>query len=224
MSLPRPSDHADRLGQRIRAIVAKASPRRLFVSSVSSGLVVLREADGTVIDEGVAYIGVVPPQVGDAVLVVPLPGSGSRHAAGSRVALGPIFRGASDGALVVQPNTQSFADAPSTSSTSSYADAATFAVFLPPGIWTVDADGGLALIHSAGLVSDLRLDIDGTPGPSRRTQNLSATVYGGWEAHQTLTGVAGNRSVNVKVSYKSFNAGSTSAANPTVLVIARRVV
>lgn len=224
LPLPRPGDHAGKQAEAVRRTVARAAPRLLYVSAVASGLVTLMEADGTVIDEPIAWAGIQPPQAGDAVVALTIPGRGGRDAAATRVALGPVNRTPSAGGLVVQPFAQSTADVPSTTSTSAYVDAAAFSLFLPPGFWTLDATGGLALIHSIGGVADYRLTIDGTAGPARFTRALDATRYSRWEAHQTRTGVAGNRNVTVAVSYKGSTAGTTSGANPTAFVVARRMI
>lgn len=221
--LPRAADRAAKEADAVASRIAKAAPRLLYVSSFDGTLATLKEADGTVIDEPIAWAGVLPPQAGDAVVALTIPGRGSRDAAGTRVAFGPVNRTPGAVGFESQPFCQSTADAGSTTSTSTYVTAATFSLFLPPGVWTVDVMGGISLTHSAGGQADYRIDIDGAAGFSRRTRNLSATVYSRYEANQTRTGVAGNRSINVEVKYKGTDAGTTSAANPSANVMARRI-
>jgi hypothetical protein len=87
--LPDPAVHAHRQRAAIARLVLPAAARLLVVDSVSGNLAVLREADGTVIDEEVAVAGarVFP---GDRVVRLPIPGRGDRDAAGSFVVVGPV--------------------------------------------------------------------------------------------------------------------------------------
>lgn len=87
-SLPSPNGHAARQREAIARLVLPAAGRLLWVDSLAGPLAVLREADGTVIDEEVAVVGAV--RVGDLVLRLPVPGRGDRDAAGSYVAVGPV--------------------------------------------------------------------------------------------------------------------------------------
>jgi len=53
-------------------------------------MVILQEADGTLIDEAVPWIGAFEPLPGDKVIRLTVPGRGSKHAANAYVALGPV--------------------------------------------------------------------------------------------------------------------------------------
>jgi len=89
-ALPDPSAHAQKQRDAIVALVEPTNAELLYVQSVGSGTVVLRRLDGSVIDEDVALLAAARVQAGDQVARLPLPGSGSRDAQGSHVALGPI--------------------------------------------------------------------------------------------------------------------------------------
>jgi hypothetical protein len=212
MPLPRPTDHAERLGAALARRLAKLAPRRLFVDSVASGLVTLEEADGTLIDEPIAWISAVPLVPGDAVLVVPVPGTGDKHAAGSRVAIGPIRRTDLPSAIpdtpVVGVAAQNASDTASTTNTSTYVDALVVNQVLPAGVW------------AAGAV-DVRTEIGGV-GQTAVTQSV---VSAGFDRVVTAGGraaVAGGGSVAIKVQYKGNAAGTSTCDQPGMIFVATR--
>jgi hypothetical protein len=218
MPLPNPADLHRKQLERNREMAADVAPRLLYVDSVTSGLVTLREADGTVIGEDVAWIGSVSPQAGDAVVAIQIPGRGHKHARGSRVALGPVNRSGVAG-IVEREASASVSITPSNSVTSSYEDAITLSIPLGAGTWDVTAIGDLALIHSAGTKCDIRIVVAGNQ-TERQTQNLHASIYSRWGVSRRETGLTGGGSVTVTLQYRPFNTGTAGAANPMLHVIA----
>jgi hypothetical protein len=221
-SLPRPTDKTRRDADAIRDIAASTAPRLLYVSSVASGLVVLKEADGTIISESIAYIGTIPPQVGDSVVRIAIPGRGDKHAKGSYVAVGPINRVSGAVGIIERTASATNSATASTSSTSTYSVAITLSITLPPGTWEISAHGTIALIHSASGKADVEITIDGT-AVSRQTPNLSSSVYGRFGSAQRLTGIAGNRTITITVEFKSFGTGTTTCAQPIISARAMRI-
>jgi hypothetical protein len=225
MPLPRPTDHAERLGAALARRLAKLAPRRLFVDSVASGLVTLEEADGTLIDEPIAWISAVPLVPGDAVLVVPVPGTGDKHAAGSRVAIGPIRRTDLPSAIpdtpVVGVAAQNASDTASTTNTSTYVDALVVNQVLPAGVWTVQVYASAFMRHSAAGAVDVRTEIGGV-GQTAVTQSV---VSAGFDRVVTAGGraaVAGGGSVAIKVQYKGNAAGTSTCDQPGMIFVATR--
>jgi hypothetical protein len=221
MRLPLPADTAQRTGTRVREIAAEMAPRLLFVSAFASGLVTLMEADGSVIDEPVAWIGANPPQTGDAVLALMVPGRGHRHASGTRVAIGPVNRVSGAGGIVEREASATNSTTASTSSTSTYSDCITLSLPLGPGTWEITAMGDVAMIHSGATKADCQVVIDGV-ATSRQTPNLSTTVYGRFGASRRSTSVAGDRSITIAVQAKPFNAGTLTMAQPLLRATAIR--
>lgn len=88
-SLPDPRAHARRQRDATSRQIVPQAARLLYVDSVATdGTAVLREADGTVIEEDVAVVGG-RLAAGDRVVRLVLPGTGRRGAAPSYLALGP---------------------------------------------------------------------------------------------------------------------------------------
>lgn len=110
----------------------------------------------------------------------------------------------------------------STASTTVYTAYLTRAVTLPAGTWTVQANGWISLVHSASLKSTIRVQVDGTGGTARVTQNLSSTAYSMWTAVAGKTGVAGGGSINVMLDFHSSGVGTTTAANGSLWITAVR--
>ena len=119
---------------------------------------------------------------------------------------------------VVGSLAQSASDAANTASTVTYSDAATLALTLPTGTWSVTAVGGLSLLNLGGN-SDLRIDINGTAGAA---QTLDATIEEMFVDNAVVAGISGGGSINIKVQFKSNAAGTTNARNPWLMVIATR--
>lgn len=114
---------------------------------------------------------------------------------------------------------QSTSDAASTTSTVNYSTAMTLSVPLPTGTWTVTATGGLQLIHSAGGNVNFQINVDGQAG-TERTLSANASVHQSFVTNNEQTGRTGT--INVTVRFKSNAAGTTTARNPWLYVVARR--
>jgi hypothetical protein len=225
MPLPRPTDHAERLGAALARRLAKLAPRRLFVDSVSSGLIVLEEADGTLIDEPIAWISAVPLVPGDAVVRLTLPGSGDRHAAPSHVAIGPIRRTDLPSAIsdtpIVGVAAQNAADTASTTSTSVYSDALVVNQALPAGTWTIQVYGSIFMRHSAAGAVDVRTEIGGV-GQTEITQSVVSAGFDRVAVAGGRAGVAGGGTVAIKLQYRANAAGTATADQPGMIFLATR--
>lgn len=109
----------------------------------------------------------------------------------------------------------------STTDTVNYQEALTGDITLTAGTWTISAMGGSNLKHSASGEVNLVIEIDGVIDVAR-TVNLASAEYLWIIDEHEATGIAGNQDVTVRVLYKSSDAGTTSARNPALLVIAKR--
>jgi hypothetical protein len=174
--LPRPADVAARREDAVRGILAGAANRLLYVSAYAGGLVTLREADGTVIDEPIAWVGHLPPQVGDAAIRLAVAGRGGRDAAPSSVALGPIHKADDGPGIVEREGSATNGATPANASTSTYVIEQTVLIPLGPGTWEVVATGDLLLTHTASGQADVQVVIDGV-ATSRQSPALSTAVY-----------------------------------------------
>lgn len=105
-----------------------------------------------------------------------------------------------------------------TSSTVTYAVAADYTITLPAGTWKVHAIGGLSLIHSASGTALMRVSVDGQDSTARSIASLSSTVYGAAIDEDDKAGLTG--SPHIYVHFRSSTAGTTTARNPFLLVIA----
>jgi len=114
---------------------------------------------------------------------------------------------------------QSTSDAASTTSTVNYSTAMTLSCALGEGTWTVRSVASVQLIHSAGGNVNWQTNIDGVAG-TERTLQANASAYATFLTTNEVTGRTGT--INVTVRFKSSAAGTTSARNPMLLVIATR--
>jgi hypothetical protein len=111
----------------------------------------------------------------------------------------------------------------STTDTGVYSVAMTESLTLPAGTWVVQAWGWLGCLHSANNRVLVGIDIDGTVSGAVSPSAPSASP-----SHRTVAtenrvaGLAGSRSIDVKVVFRSTDAGTTSANQPSLLVIAWR--
>jgi hypothetical protein len=127
--------------------------------------------------------------------------------------------GSSFNSPLVQTEAQSASDAASTTSTVNYSVGMSADIALPTGTWSLHVQGGLAMQHSAGSTVNMLVAIDGEDGTAR---SLAANA----STHQTIvsehqrTGRTGTIACAVK--FKSSAAGTTSARNPWLIIIARR--
>lgn len=221
--LPRPADVAAKRDERVRDAAAAVGNRLLYVTSYVAGLVTLQQADGTVIDEAIAWAGVLPPQPGDGVVRLTIPGRGTRDAAPTFVAL-PIVRTDTPG-VVEREGSATNGAAPSTTNISTYATSLTVPIPLGAGLWEIVASGDLLLTHSASGQCDVQMTIDGV-STSRQSPPLSPTVYTRIGSSRRSTGVVvavGGRTVNVTLDYKPSTAGTAVGRNPVVRVHASRL-
>lgn len=216
------TDHIDQLlvltRDHIRARVADGSLRRMIVNSIEpDGSLVLREVGtGTIHEE--PYRALAGPSsylVDDYVLVGEVMGRGSATGV-TRVVLGKF--GNNSPQTITDAASASTSTTPSTSNVTTYQDALTLSLALPAGTWTVTAHGGLALSHSVNQ-ANWRIEIDGN-APTGHTLSL-VTEQQVMAAHRR-TGVAGGRTIAIKVQMKSLTAGTTTARNPHVMVTAVR--
>jgi hypothetical protein len=109
---------------------------------------------------------------------------------------------------IVVTSAQSSADDGTCTSTTVYDVAMSVNLVLPVGTWSIDAVGGVAMLHSAGNANRWAIEIDGVEGTARTAS--------------CPTGVAGNRTVVVRVLYRPSDAGTATAANPWILISANR--
>lgn len=116
---------------------------------------------------------------------------------------------------------QSASDTASTTSTATYSDAMTTAVTLPTGTWTVHAVGGLAMKHSADTNVRMAIEINGTEGTAR-TLACPAATFRMVVDNGSVGSISGGGSINVKVRFRSSDAGTTSASNPWLMIVAER--
>jgi hypothetical protein len=114
---------------------------------------------------------------------------------------------------------QSTADTTSTTSTSVLQTAATTSVNLPTGTWTIKAIGGCQFTHSANATALFQVTVGGTSGTAR-SMTFSSTVYMMAIDNAEVSSLSGT--VTVALEYRSSTAGTTSARNPWLMIIATR--
>lgn len=200
--------------------VANGSLKRYVVSSVdaTTGNLFLAEVgSGDVHDEPyIALDNVTGYAAGDYVIVGEMIGRGADGSA-TRVVLGK--RGANSPAVVMDAASQATAtpDA-STASTTTFGTAITLPLVLPAGTWAVKASGSILLSHNVSQGS-WRIEID---GQFSNTHTLAMVTEQRFSAALAVANVAGGRTINVRMQYRSFTAGTTTARNPTVEAVATR--
>ncbi len=124
--------------------------------------------------------------------------------------------------LKFRVNHNNNADTASTTSTSSYATALTTSLTLPTGTWTVYATGTLRMGHSAVSTVAMHIDINGNDGTDvTGTAGDTSTTRIVFAAANTVSGI-GSGSIDILIEYRSGGAGTTSAFNPCMTVIAIR--
>lgn len=204
----------------VQSSVANGSLRRMVVDSIEpDGKVIVREV-GTNDIHDEPYLALASPSpyvAGDYVIVGEVLGRGP-DSGSTRVVLGK--------AGINSPSTISDAKSQATSDTASttnvppapFVSAITLALALPAGTWTVSAAGSVLLSHSVDRAS-FRLEIDGQVS---NTHTLSMVTEERFGAAFSRSGIAGNRTINVRVMFQSFTAGTTSARNPMISATAVR--
>lgn len=247
----------------------ESSGRRLWVDSVSSGLVRLKDVRGK--PAGVAaYLGLEKLYTDQEVWVEPV---GNLHvdrnsitALQSWVVVAPIKRtaatqrflegtelilvsgmdlsGATDASGATKTWTidsatgfatfnagvntpqigllsQGSADTGSTTSTVNYVTAASLDLGLPAGNWNIKALGLLGLKHSNSQGANMLVQIDGVDGGAKTLDCPSATFRLISDNGQQ-GGIVGNRTIQIKIRYKSSDAGTSTASNPLLFTTAER--
>jgi len=214
-----PSDLAALIRDHTVRQASRATPTKMIVDSIEpDGLVNVRGVRAGSIAEGpyqpLASVGALA--AGDAVWVEPDIGT---TGAATYVIADKITSGAGGGpSVVTATRSQSVADTESTTGTVVYVTAVTADVVLGAGTWTIAAVGGLAIRHTAGS-ANWAVEIDGVLGTGR---SLFVQTEMQMVDDHTATGVAGGRTVTVKVRYKGSDPGTTSARNPWLMVVATR--
>lgn len=128
--------------------------------------------------------------------------------------------------VLIAPGGQTSADTTSTTNVGAgnTVSSLTVAVVLPgsaPDQWTFYAVGSLEMKHSADNQVLLTINIDGNESGGRNP-TCPSTAYKTVHEKHSVSGIAGAQTVNVRLRYCGTDAGTTSAQNPNLLVIARR--
>lgn len=125
--------------------------------------------------------------------------------------------------------TQGTSDTASTTNTGpsgATVSAMTDLITLGVGKWAIAVLGSIHLANSAGGSVDISTEIDGVEG-TIRTFSSVGTAGERCEAHSEVINevdwLQGEQDVNVRVRFRSTTAGTTSAKNPRLLTIVRRM-
>lgn len=216
------TDHATRAlamhRDHVRNSVANGSLRRMIVNSIEpDGTLVLREVGtGTVHDE--AYLALASPSpyaVNDYVIMGEVMGRGEGSGT-TRVVLGKATNNSP--VVISDAASQSTSDTANTASVTTFANAITLNLALPAGTWTVKARGDVMLAHNVNR-ANVRIEIDGTFSTQH---TLALVTEARVVATHTRSGLAGDRTIAIRVLFKSFDAGTASARNPSIEVTAVR--
>jgi hypothetical protein len=213
-----PSQFLGLIRDGVQERVADGSLRRYVVSAidVDGDVFVSEVGTGEAHDASYAVLDIaVPVAVGDYVIVGEIMGRGAEGSA-TRMVLGK--RGANSPAVVTDAFNQQASSTPSTSSVTTFANAITLALVLPVGTWTVSAQGSVLLSHNVNEGS-FRMEIDGDFSTTHSLPMVTEERFG--VAH-AVEDIAGGRTINVRVQFRSNTAGTTSARNPSVQAIAVR--
>lgn len=117
-------------------------------------------------------------------------------------------------------NSQNGSTTASTTSTTTMQTAMTASVTLGDGIWNVQVIGGCQLTHSANGAAAWQASIGGSAGAAR-SGAMNSSTYGSAMAHATASSVTGS-SVSCGIEFRSSAAGTTSARNPWIIIVATR--
>lgn len=128
---------------------------------------------------------------------------------------------------VIQAGSQASADVASTTNTATMQDAISVNIVLGDGTagagtWIIWVMGGVSLINSAGATARVCATIDGVAGNIHVTPALNTATYTHCVAASFATGLTGNRTVAVKIQYRCGSANTTTASNPSLIVVAKR--
>lgn len=208
----------------MESLLERSGPMLMTVATVGASTLTVTDPRTNSLDGApIPWMGP-KPAIGEEVLVFWLSG-GARVALRAELMTGlPLLVGEAieidqlPDFLTVGVQAQSSADTSSTTSTVTYAQGQVLSLTLPVGTWNVKAVGGLLLRNTGGNANYL-VSIDGDNG-TQRTLSL-ATEMMVVDDHE-LGGIAGNRSINIGVWYKSSAAGTSSARGPWAMAVARR--
>lgn len=202
----------------VHSNVANSSLRRMIVDSVESdGKIVVREVGlNKVHDE--PYLALASPspyQAGDYVIVGEIMARGL-VAGSTRVVIGK--EGINSPSTISDAKSQDASSTASTASVTTFANAITLGLVLPVGLWTVSAEGSVLLSHNVNQGS-VRLEIDGN---FSNTHTFPMVTENRFAAAFSVSGISGGRTINVRVQFRSFTAGTTTARNPMISATAVR--
>jgi hypothetical protein len=128
---------------------------------------------------------------------------------------------------VFNTNSQASATTASTTNTTTMQDAISVTITLPGGIlntgtYLVTVMGGVSLINSAGATARICADINGNTGNIHVTPPLNTATYTYCvAAHQA--NIIGGQVVTCKMQYRCGSANTTTASNPSIMVMAKRI-
>lgn len=137
-------------------------------------------------------------------------------------ALNPVLIGTVDDHVLVTSHAQSSADTGSTTSTVNYATAISLAFTLPAGTWSVDIQGGCGLLHSAGNTARWATRLDGTEQTARTGDCPSASPNYRMCVDNYAQGAVASGAHTATFAYRASAAGTVSANNPWLIVVAVR--
>lgn len=124
-------------------------------------------------------------------------------------------------------NSQASADTANTTNTVTMQDAISASVTLPPGLlntgtYKISVVGGVNLINSAGATARVCATINGVQGNIHVTAPLDTTRYTYCVAAHEAN-VVGGAVITCKIQYRCGSANTTTATNPAITVIAKRI-
>lgn len=118
------------------------------------------------------------------------------------------------------------ADTASTTNTVNTVSAQTLSLDLGVGKWAVSVLGSVQLSHSSGGTVAVSAEINSIEGTARLVSSAAAPGIR-CTAHlnqvDEVNWIQGEQTINCRIRYRSNSSGTTSAANPQLFVIARRM-
>jgi hypothetical protein len=198
--------------------VASGSLRRMIIHAVEGdGTFQVREVGtDTVHDEPyIALDSTTGFDVDQYVIVGEIMGRGT-EVGSTRVILGRI--GAGSVGVIEDADSQTSADNTTNASVTTFVNAMTIALPLPAGTWNVTGSGDLLLSHNVNR-GHYRMEIDGVSVSDHASSMVTEERFA---VAGRRVGLAGDRTINNNLQYKSFDAGTTSCRNPRIEVKAVR--
>jgi hypothetical protein len=192
--------------------VAAGSLRRMIIHAVEGdGTYQVREVGtDTVHDEPyIALDSTTGFAVDQYVIVGEIMGRGT-EVGSTRVILGRIGTGSPGIVTNAESNQSSFWF--NWSDVTNWANAITITLVLGAGTWTVSAQGSVLASHNVNR-GNVRMEIDGN---FLNEHTLTMVTENRFAVAGVVSGIAGNRTINIRVQFKSFDAGTVTARNPVV--------